>query len=166
MDHIAYSDDYLRRVLAETKTVAMVGASPNWNRPSFFVMKYLQAKGYRVLPVNPRSAGEEILGETVYASLAETPGPFEMVDIFRNSAAAGPITDEAIEVASDKGVKSVWMQLTVTNPEAAERAEAAKLDVVMNRCPKIEYGRLFGELAWGGINTGIITARRPKVKRV
>ena len=89
MDHSAYSDDYLRRVLAETKTVAMVGASPNWNRPSFFVMKYLQAKGYRVLPVNPRSAGEEILGETVYATLAEAPGPFEMVDIFRNSEAAG-----------------------------------------------------------------------------
>jgi predicted CoA-binding protein len=144
----------------------MVGASPNWNRPSYFVMKYLQTKGYRVLPVNPRSAGEEILGEKVYADLAEVPGPYEMVDIFRNSEAAGPITDEAIALAADKGIRCVWMQLTVVNEEAAARAEAAGLDVVMNRCPKIEYGRLFGELAWGGINTDIITAKRPRVKRI
>jgi predicted CoA-binding protein len=166
MDHSAYSDEYLRAVLRETETVAMVGASPNWNRPSFFVMKYLQAKGYRVIPINPRNAGEEILGETVHASLADAPGPFQMVDIFRNSEAAGAITDEAIGLAAEKGIRSVWMQLTVFNAEAAARAEAAGLEVVMNRCPKIEYGRLFGELAWGGINTRIITAKRPKVKRL
>ena len=166
MDHSAYSDEYLRRILRETGTVAMVGASPNWNRPSYFVMKYLQAKGFRVIPINPRNAGEEILGETVYPSLAEAPGPFQMVDIFRNSDAAGPITDEAIALAANKGIRSVWMQLTVFNGEAAVRAEAAGLDVIMNRCPKIEYGRLFGELAWGGINTRIITAKRPRVKRL
>ncbi len=166
MDHSAYSDDYLRRILRESGTVAMVGASPNWNRPSYFVMKYLQAKGFRVIPVNPRNAGEEILGEMVYPSLAEAPGPFQMVDVFRNSDAAGPITDEAIALAAGKGIKSVWMQLTVINPEAAARAEEAGLEVVMNRCPKIEYGRLFGELAWGGINTRIITAKRPRVKRL
>lgn len=166
MDHSAYTEDYLRRILRDVRTVAMVGASPNWNRPSYFVMKYLQAKGYRVLPVNPRSAGEEILGEKVYADLAEVPAPYEMVDIFRNSEAAGPITDEAITLAADKGIRCVWMQLTVVNEEAAARAEAAGLDVVMNRCPKIEYGRLFGELAWGGINTDIITAKRPRVKRI
>lgn len=166
MDHSAYTEEYLRRILRDVRTVAMVGASPNWNRPSYFVMKYLQTKGYRVLPVNPRSAGEEILGEKVYADLAEVPGPYEMVDIFRNSEAAGPITDEAIALAADKGIRCVWMQLTVVNEEAAARAEAAGLDVVMNRCPKIEYGRLFGELAWGGINTDIITAKRPRVKRI
>ncbi|MEQ9325966.1 MAG: CoA-binding protein [Rhodospirillales bacterium] len=166
MDHSDYSDDYLRRILREAGTVAMVGASPNWNRPSYFVMKYLQAKGFRVIPVNPRNAGEEILGETVYPSLAEAPGPYQMVDVFRSSDAAGPVTDEAISLAADKGIRSVWMQLTVFNGEAAARAEAAGFDVVMNRCPKIEYGRLFGELAWGGINTRIITAKRPRVKRL
>jgi predicted CoA-binding protein len=160
IDHDDYSDDFLRGILGRVRTIAMVGASQDWNRPSFFAMKYLQDKGFRVIPVNPRAAGEEILGERAYAKLADIPEPVDMVDIFRNSTAAGPITDEAIEI----GAKVVWMQLTVRNDEAAKRAEAAGLTVVMNRCPKIEYGRLHGELSWSGINSGIITSKRRKVR--
>lgn len=159
MNHDRYDDAYLRDILRRCRTVAMVGASPKWVRPSFFVMKYLQVKGYRVLPVNPASAGQVILDEPVYGSLAEAPGPFPMVDIFRNSEAAGAIVDEAIELKGEKGIEVVWMQLMVRNDAAAARAEAAGLQVVMNRCPKIEYGRLSGELSWGGINSGIITAK-------
>ena len=162
MDHDSYSDQYLRSVLSEAKTIAMVGASPHWNRPSYFAMKYLQGKGFRVIPVNPRAAGETILGEKVYASLAEIPVKVDMVDVFRNSEAAGPLADEAIRI----GAKILWMQLGVRNDEAARRAEAAGLEVVMNRCPKIEYGRLHGELSWSGINSGIISAKRPKLLRV
>src|SRR6516162_7829646 len=138
MDHDRYSDAYLRGILGKVKTIAMVGASPHWNRPSYFAMKYLQGKGFRVIPVNPRAAGETILGETVYASIAEIPVKVDMVDVFRNSDAAGPIADEAIAI----GARIVWMQLGVRNDAAAARAEAAGLDVVMNRCPKIEFSRL------------------------
>lgn len=159
MNHDTYADAYLKRVLEETKTIAMVGASPNWNRPSYFVMKYLQTKGFKVYPVNPRATGEEILGEPVYASLDDLPETVDMVDIFRASAAAGGISDEAVK----HGAKSVWMQLTVRNDEAAARAEAAGLSVVMNRCPKIEYARLCGELSWGGFNSGIISSKRRKI---
>jgi predicted CoA-binding protein len=158
VDHDAYSDGYLRGILARVRTIAMVGASPNWNRPSYFAMKYLQHKGYRVIPVNPAAAGQMILGERCYASLEELSEAVDMVDIFRNSAAAGPITDAAIA----RRAKVVWMQLGVRNDEAAQRAEAAGLDVVMNRCPKIEYGRLHGELSWSGINSGIISSKRQK----
>jgi len=157
-DHEHYDDAYLRGILSTVRTIAMVGASPNWTRPSFFAMKYLQAKGYRVIPVNPTAAGQTILGETVYASLAEVPVPVDMVDVFRNSEAAGPIADEAIAI----GAKVLWMQLGVRNDEAARRAEAAGLKVVMNRCPKIEYGRLNRELSWGGINSGIVSSKRPR----
>ncbi len=158
MNHNSYADQYLRSVLDGVRTIAMVGASPHWNRPSYFAMKYLQGKGFRVIPVNPRAAGETILGETVYADLKDIPDPVDMVDVFRNSAAAGPITDEAIAI----GAKAVWMQIGVRNEEAAARAEAAGLQVVMNRCPKIEYSRLHGELAWSGVNTGIISSKRQK----
>ena len=165
MSHpLNYSNRELLEILQDTKTIAMVGASPKWNRPSFFAMKYLQEKGYRVIPINPGVAGKEILGETVYASLSEIPGKFEMVDIFRNSAAAGPITEEAIAVAADKGIKVIWMQLGVINHEAAKKAEAAGLTVVMDRCPKIEFGRLNAELSWGGFNSGIISAKRRRVR--
>jgi predicted CoA-binding protein len=134
----------------------MVGSSANWNRPSYFAMKYLQRKGYRVIPVNPKEAGGEILGETVYAALKDIPEQIDMVDIFRNSEAAGAVTDEAIEI----GAKAVWMQLEVRNDEAAARAEAAGLTVIMNRCPKIEFGRLSGEIGWMGIDTGVISSKR------
>ena len=148
-----YEDALLRRILKEVKIIAMVGASANWVRPSNFAMKYLQGKGYRVIPVNPRQQGEEIL--------ADIPGPFDMVDIFRTSNAAGAIADEAIAVAAEKAIKVVWMQLGVRNDAAAERLEAAGLIAIMNHCPKIEYGRLFGELRWSGINTGLISSKRP-----
>jgi predicted CoA-binding protein len=156
MDHDHYTDAYLRGVLASVRVIAMVGASPHWNRPSYFAMKYLQDKGFRVIPVNPRAQGETILGEKVHGALAEIPDRVDMVDVFRNSDAAGPIVDQAIAV----GAKVVWMQLGVRNDAAAARAEAAGLTVVMNRCPKIEYSRLHGELAWSGVNTGIISSKR------
>ena len=136
--HDRYDDAYLRRILRETKTIAMVGASANWNRPSYFAMKYLLDRGYKVMPVNPAAAGQEILGQKVYGALDELPQKADMVDIFRNSKAAGPITDEAIR----HGAKVVWMQLGVRDDDAAARAEAHGLKVVMNRCPAIELPRL------------------------
>lgn len=163
--NLHYPDTSIRDILRRVKTIAMVGASPDWVRPSHFAMKYLQRKGYRVIPVNPRAVGAEILGEEVYGALADVPPTFEMVDVFRNSDAAGPITDEAIEIASEKGIEIIWMQLGVVNHEAAARAEAAGLSVVMDRCPKIEYGRLFGELSWSGVNSRIITAKRAPFRR-
>ena len=160
MDDLAYSDDYIKNILSSVRTIAMVGASPNWNRPSYFAMKYLQAKGYRVIPVNPRAAGETILGETVYADLASLPVPVEMVDIFRNSAAAGPITDEAL---AETDADVIWMQLGVRNDGAAAKAEAAGRKVVMDRCPKIEFSRLYGELSWHGFNSNVISSKRRPV---
>ena len=156
VDHDHYSDQYLRDILRSVRVIAMVGASPHWNRPSYFVMKYLQTKGYRVVPVNPQAAGREILGETVYADLLEVPVPIDMVDIFRRADAAPALVDQAIK----KSAKIVWMQIGVRHDEAAAKAEAAGLNVVMNRCPKIEYSRLHGELGWSGVNTGIISSKR------
>ncbi len=157
-DAIPYSDAKLRRILSTVRTIAMVGASTNWNRPSYFVMKYLQGKGYRVIPVNPSAAGQELQGELVYASLRDVPEPIDMVDIFRPSNAVPPIVEDAIAI----GAKVVWMQLGIRNDEAAARAEAAGIEVVMNRCPKIEFGRLGGELSWSGVNSGIIRNRAPE----
>ncbi len=157
VNHDRYDDAYLRRILRDTKTIAMVGASANWNRPSYFAMKYLLDRGYKILPVNPAAAGQEIMGQKVYGSLDELPVKVDMVDIFRNSEAAGPITDAAIK----HGAKVVWMQLGVRNDEAARLAEKAGLKVVMNRCPKIEYGRLSGELNWAGVNSRMLSSRRP-----
>ncbi|MFN8924478.1 MAG: CoA-binding protein [Rhodospirillales bacterium] len=160
MDHETYTDDSLRDVLTSVRSLAVVGLSPNWNRPSYFVAKYLQGKGYRIMPVNPGAAGQTILGAPCVASLADLAEVPDMVDVFRNSEAAGPIADEAIRI----GAKVVWMQIGVRNDAAAARAEAAGLRVIMNRCPKIEYSRLFGELGWQGIDTGIITTKRRPVK--
>jgi O-acetylhomoserine (thiol)-lyase len=158
LDPIPYTDAKLRRILSTVRTIAMVGASSNWNRPSYFVMKYLQGKGYRVIPVNPGTAGKEQLGEKIYASLRDIPDKIDMVDIFRASDQVGPIVDDAIAI----GAKVVWMQLGVRNDAAAEKAEAAGIEVVMNRCPKIEFGRLGGELSWSGVNSGIIRNRAPQ----
>jgi len=160
MDHDGYTDDYLRAILETVTTIALVGASDRDTRPSFFVLKYLLSKGYRVIPVNPGKAGGEILGQRVYADLAEIPGSVDMVDIFRNAEAAGPITDAAIGLPA----QVVWMQLGVRNLAAAARAETAGLKVVMNRCPKIEYSRLFGEIGRLGVNSGVLSSRRRPVK--
>jgi predicted CoA-binding protein len=161
MNHESYSDPYIAGILGDAKTIAMVGASAVTNRPSYFAMKYLLGKGYRVIPVNPTLVGKEILGQPVYASLAEVPGPVDIVDIFRNSAAALEVTREAIGLKDKLGIKVIWMQLGVRNDEAAAEAEAAGLQVVMNRCPKIEYGRLSGEIGWAGVNAGTISSKRP-----
>jgi predicted CoA-binding protein len=156
VNHDRYDDAYLRKILRDSKTIAMVGLSANWNRPSYFAAKYLLDRGYRVIPVNPAAAGQEILGQKVYGSLAELPQTADIVDIFRNSEAAGPITDDAIT----HGAKVVWMQLGVRNDAAAKRAEEAGLKVVMNRCPKIEHSRLAGTIEWHGIASGVISSRK------
>jgi predicted CoA-binding protein len=140
LDHAHYPDSYLRDILAGTRRIALVGASPDPSRASHSVMQFLLDRGYEVIPVNPTVAGQEILGRKVVASLAEVPQPIDMVDVFRNSAAAGGVTDAAIAA----GAKFVWMQIGVRDDEAAKRAEAAGLKVVMNRCPRVEYPRLFG----------------------
>ena len=159
VDPIPYSDAKIRRILSTVRTIAMVGASSNWNRPSYFVMKYLQGKGYRVIPVNPGLTGQELLGERVYASLRDIPEKIDMVDIFRASDQVGPIVDDAIAI----GAKVVWMQLGIRNDEAAARAEAAGIEVIMNRCPKIEYGRLSSEISWMGVNTRTLSSRKAAI---
>jgi predicted CoA-binding protein len=161
MNHDQYPDSYIRGILNTVKTVAMVGFSPNTSRPSYFVFKYLLDRGYRVIPINPGHVGKEIAGQTVYASLADVPEPIDMVDIFRGSEHALPIVEEAL--ALDPKPQVIWMQLTVRNDEAAARAEAAGLKVVMNRCPKIEYGRLSSEIGWLGVNSRTLTSKRAKV---
>lgn len=157
MNHDSYSDHYIRTILCEAKSFAVVGASANPVRPSFFVVKYLIAKGYRIFPVNPGHAGGEIAGQRVFAKLADISETVDVVDIFRNSEAAHGVTEEAIAI----GARVVWMQLGVRNDKAAALAEAAGLKVVMNRCPKIEYARLCGEIGWNGINSRTISSRRP-----
>ncbi|MEI6557713.1 MAG: CoA-binding protein [Rhodospirillaceae bacterium] len=145
------SDNLLRAILQDVRVIAMAGASPDPNRPSHVVMKYLQGKGYRIIPVNPAAAGQIILGEAVYPDLAALPVRPDMVDIFRNSEAAGPLTDQAIA----QGARVVWMQLGVRNAAAAARAEAAGLTVIMDRCPKLEFIRLFGDPDWPDTGTGL-----------
>ncbi|MBI35968.1 MAG: CoA-binding protein [Alphaproteobacteria bacterium] len=158
MEKLYYPDWQIRRILSETNVIAMIGASSNWNRPSYFAMKYLQEKGYRVIPVNPGIEGQQLLGETVYGSLKSIPFSIEMVDIFQKPERVPAIVDDAIEI----GAKIVWMQLTIRHDEAAKKAENAGLVVIMDRCPKIEFGRLSGELGWGGVNTRVISSRRSK----
>jgi OAH/OAS sulfhydrylase len=157
LEPIPYSDAKIRSVLERVKTIAMVGASTNWNRPSYFVMKYLQGKGYRVIPVNPTAAGQTLLGEKVYASLRDIPDKVDMVDMFRAASEAPGVVADAIAI----GAKVVWMQLGIRDDEAAAAGEAAGLEIIMNRCPKIEFGRLGGELSWSGVNSGIIQNRAP-----
>lgn len=158
MQHATYDKTYISDILKTTKTIALVGASGKEVRPSYFVMKYMLDKGYTVIPINPGMAGSKILGQTVYASLSDVTEPIDMVDIFRNSEAAGPITDEALSLSPLP--KVIWMQLSVRNEEAAARAEAAGLKVVMDRCPKMEYGKISGEWAWVGGASGIISSKK------
>src|SRR5215210_2519951 len=159
MDHSNYPNDYIRGILKGVKTIALVGASQNPARPSWIVMKYLAERGYDVIPINPGLAGQELLGKRVYRNLKDIPHPVDMVEIFRNSAAAGPITDEALSLTPRP--KVIWMQLSVCNDEAAAKAEAAGVEVVMNRCPKIEFGRLSGEISWQGVNSRLLSAKKP-----
>ena len=158
MNHDTIEASYIRDILDSVKTIAVVGASANEARPSFFVTKYLIDKGYKVFPLNPGIAGKEICGRTVYASLSEVPEAIDMVDIFRNSAVAASVVDEALALAPVP--KVIWMQLTVRHDEAAEKAEAAGVRVVMNRCPKIEYGKLSGDWGWVGGNSGVISSKK------
>jgi len=147
----------LRRILARSRTLAVVGLSGQWYRPSYFAAKYMQDHGYRVIPVNPRYP--EVLGEKCYPDLRAIPEPVDIVDCFRKAAEIPAIADGAIAI----GAKVLWMQLGIENAEAARRAVAAGLDVVMNRCVKIEHARILGGLNWAGVNTGIISSRRPVV---
>ncbi len=165
MSDLNYSDELIRRVLKQTSAIAMVGASANWVRPSNFAMKYLQQKGYRVIPVNPANAETRIHDEICYSELIDVPAPFEMVDIFRRSEDVGPIVNQIIDLKEEKGIQIIWMQLGVVDEEAADRANAAGLTVIMDRCPKIEFGRLNHELSWSGVNTGLISSRRPRLTR-
>ena len=159
MTHDSYSDDYIRAILKSVKTIAIVGASDNPSRPSFFVLKYLLERGYSVIPVNPGRAGGEMVGQRAYARLDEIPVPVDMVDIFRNSDAAAGVVDEALALSPLP--KVIWMQLSVRNDSAAAKAESAGVKVVMNRCPKIEYGRLSSEIGWVGVNSGVLSSKRP-----
>jgi uncharacterized protein len=158
VNHDSYPAEYIREILASVRHVALVGASANSVRPSYFVMKYLLDKGFVVSPINPGLAGREILERKVYARLGDVPEPVDMVDIFRNSEAAAAIVDEALALSPLP--KVIWMQLGVRNDEAAAKAEAAGVKVVMNRCPKMEYGKLSGEWAWVGGNSGVLSSRR------
>jgi predicted CoA-binding protein len=158
MNHDSYSDSYIRGILNTVKTIAMVGASDKENRPSYFAFKYLIERGYNMIPVNPGRAGRDLLGRRIYARLADIAEPIDMVDIFRASSHVPPVVQEALALKPRPQV--IWMQLGVRNDEAAALAEANGLKVVMNRCPKIEYGRLSSEIGWMGVNTRTISSRR------
>lgn len=161
MNHDSYLDSYIRGILNTVKTIAMVGASAKDNRPSYFAFKYLLERGYRMIPVNPGLAGSDLLGQTIYARLSDIPEPIDMVDVFRASQYALPIVQEALTLKPKPQV--IWMQLSVRNDEAAALAEANGMKVVMNRCPKIEYGRLSSEISWMGINSRTLSSKKAKM---
>ena len=161
MNHDSYDDSYIRGILNTVKTIAMVGVSANTSRPSYFAFKYLLERGYRMIPVNPGLAGQELLGRKAYARLADIPEPVDMVDIFRASQYAVGIVEEALALTPRPQV--IWMQLGIRSDEAAKLAEADGVMVVMNRCPKIEYGRLSSEIAWMGVNTRTLTSKKAKL---
>ncbi|HEY4078526.1 MAG TPA: CoA-binding protein [Rhizomicrobium sp.] len=156
-----YADTLIKSILRSVKTIAMVGASANDIRPSYFAMMYLLNKGYKVIPVNPGAVGKEILGQKVYASLKDVPAPIDMVDIFREPTYAPDIARETIAEKDRLGVKVLWMQLGVISSEAEKIAKDAGLTVIMNRCPKIEHGRFSGEMGWLGVNRKVIDNRKP-----
>jgi predicted CoA-binding protein len=162
MNHDSYPDATIRGILNTVKTIAMVGVSPKENRPSYFAFKYLLERGYRMIPVNPGQAGKELLGQKVYAKLADIPEPVDMVDVFRASQFASGIVDEAAALKPRPQV--IWMQLGVRDDQAAAKAEAAGMKVVMNRCPKIEYGRLSSEISWMGINSRILSSKKAQLR--
>ena len=159
MNHDSYPDSYIRGILNTVKTIAMVGASEKENRPSYFAFKYLLEHGYHMIPVNPGHAGESMLGQKIYARLSDIREPIDMVDIFRASQYVLPIVQEVLSLKPRPQV--IWMQLGIRNDEAAALAEANGMKVVMNRCPKIEYGRLSSEIAWIGVNTRTLSSKKP-----
>lgn len=161
INHDSYPDTYIRGILNTVKTIAMVGASEKENRPSYFAFKYLLERGYKMIPVNPGHAGEQMLGQRIYARLSDISEAVDMVDIFRTSQYALPVVQEAL--ALNPRPQVVWMQLGIRNDEAAALAEANGMKVVMNRCPKIEYGRLSSEIAWMGVNTRTISSRKATI---
>ncbi|MGJ4911781.1 CoA-binding protein [Bradyrhizobium sp. HKCCYLS2033] len=161
MNHDTYPDDYIRGILNGVKVIAMVGASPSEIRPSFFAFKYLVQRGYDMIPVNPGHVGKSLMGRPFAASLADIGRPIDMVDIFRSSQHIMPVVDEALKLSPLP--KVIWMQLGARDDAAAEKAEAAGLKVVMNRCPKIEYGRLSSEISWMGVNSRTISAKRAPI---
>lgn len=161
MNHDSYSDNYIRAILNGVKTIAMVGASPLNVRPSYFVFKYLTERGYDVIPINPGQVGKSLLGKPFVASLKEIDRPLDMVDVFRGSAHVMPVVDEVLSLSPLP--KVIWMQIGVRNDEAAAKAEAAGLKVVMDRCPKIEYGRLSSEISWMGVNSRTLSAKRAPI---
>jgi uncharacterized protein len=163
MEHDSYPDSYIRGILNTVKSIAMVGVSPNTSRPSYFAFKYLLERGYHMIPVNPGQAGNDLLGQRVYAKLADIPEPVDMVDIFRASQYALPIVKEALAMTPRPSV--IWMQLGVRDDEAARLAESAGIKVVMNRCPKIEYGRLSSEISWLGVNSRTISSKRGTIAK-
>ncbi|MGB6706640.1 MAG: CoA-binding protein [Pseudolabrys sp.] len=158
MNHDNYSDNYIRSILNTVKTIAMVGISPKENRPSYFAFKYLLDRGYRMIPVNPGQTAKPILKQKVYATLSDIPEPVDMVDIFRSSEHVLSIVEESLRLTPRPQV--IWMQLTVRDGEAASLAEKVGLKVVMNRCPKIEYGRLSSEISWIGVNSRTLSSKR------
>src|SRR3954447_26857069 len=161
MNHDRYDDSYIPGILNTVKTIAMVGASAKDNRPSYFAFKYLAERGYNMIPINPGLAGKELLGRKIYARLSEVPEPVDMVDIFRASKAALAIVEEALTLSPKPRV--IWMQLGIRNDEAAALAEANGMKVVMNRCPKIEYGRLSSEIGWIGVNSRTLSSKRAQM---
>jgi uncharacterized protein len=161
MNHDAYDDSYIRGILNTVKTIAMVGVSDKENRPSYFAFKYLLERGYHMIPVNPGLVERGLLGQKAYPNLQAIPEPVDMVDIFRAAAFVMPIVEQVLTMRPRPRV--IWMQLGVRNDEAAALAEAAGLQVVMNRCPKIEYGRLSSEISWMGINSRTLTSKRAKI---
>jgi predicted CoA-binding protein len=160
LTHDSYDDAFIRSILDKVKSVAVVGASQGDDKPSMFVVKYLSERGYKVFPINPGRAGQFVAGVKAYARLADVPEPIDMVDVFRRSDAVPKVLDEVLALSPLP--KIFWMQLGVRNDEAAARAEAAGMTVIMNRCPKIEYGRLSREIGWVGVNTRTLSSKKPK----
>ncbi|WP_441236558.1 CoA-binding protein [Bradyrhizobium sp. 930_D9_N1_4] len=158
MNHDAYPDNYIRAILNSVKSIAMVGASPVNVRPSYFAFKYLAQRGYDMIPVNPGHVGKELLGKPFVASLSDIDHPIDMIDIFRNSSHIMPVVEEAITL--DPLPKVIWMQLGARDDAAAAKAESVGIQVVMNRCPKIEYGRLSSEISWMGVNSRTLSSKR------
>ena len=161
-EDIVYEDHYIKSILDNTKTIAMIGLSSSWQRPSYFVAKYLLDRGFKIFPVNPREAGKTILSQKVYSSVSEIKEKIDMVDIFRKSNDVELLIDDVINIKPS----TIWLQIGVINFKAEKLAKKNKINIVMNKCPKIEYGRLSGELGWAGINSGVFLNKRRVIRPI